>query len=130
MKKIRTLVAHNDEIIKNEIINSIKDLDFVEIVGTAVEGIETYNKIIDLKPEMVFTSYIFENMNGLEIIKKAKQELNNNLPVFNIIGQNINETELKEMIKLSGNKLNALINEPCKERTINIIKEYNEYLYK
>ena len=130
MKKIRTLVAHNDKIIKNEIINSIKDLDFVEIVGTAVEGIETYNKIIDLKPEMVFTSYIFENMNGLEIIKKAKQELNNNLPVFNIIGQNINETELKEMIKLSGNKLNALINEPCKERTINIIKEYNEYLYK
>ncbi len=44
---------------------------------------------------MVFTSYSFENMNGLEIIKKAKQELNNNLPVFNIIGQNINETELK-----------------------------------
>lgn len=130
MRKIRTLVAHNDEIIKNEIINSIKDLDFVEIVGTAVEGIETYNKIIDLKPEMVFTSYSFENMNGLEIIKKAKQELNNNLPVFNIIGQNINETELNEMIKLGGNKLNALINEPCKERTINIIKEYNEYLYK
>ena len=49
MRRIRTLVAHNDEIIKNEIINALKDLDFVEIVGTAVEGIETYNKIIDLK---------------------------------------------------------------------------------
>lgn len=130
MKKIRTLVAHNDKIIKNEIINSIKDLDFVEIVGTAVEGIETYNKIIDLKPEMIFTSYNLENMNGLEIIKKAKKELNDNLPVFNIIGQNINETELKEMVKLGGNKLNALINESCKERTINIINEYNEYVYK
>ena len=42
MNKIRTLIAHNDEIIKNEIVDSIKDLEFVEIVGTANCGKETY----------------------------------------------------------------------------------------
>lgn len=131
MNKIRTLIAHNDEIIKNEIVDSIKDLEFVEIVGTANCGKETYEKIINLKPEMVFTEYNFDNMNGLEIMKKSREKLEkNNVPFFNLIVDNINENELQEAVEIMGNKLNALVRKPYSERVINILKDYNEYLYK
>lgn len=131
MNKIRILVAHNDEVVKNEIVNSIKNLDFVEIVGTAKCGTETYEKILNLKPEMVFTKYDLDNMNGLEIMKKSKEELDkNSVPLFNLIVDNINENELQYVVEIMGNKLNALVREPYNERVINILKDYNEYLYK
>ncbi len=42
MRKIRTLIAHNDENVTNNIINTMKNLDYVEVVGTANNGKETY----------------------------------------------------------------------------------------
>ena len=57
MIKIRTVVAHNNEEIRNIIVNSISILEYVEVVGTATDGIETYNKIVELKPEIVFSEY-------------------------------------------------------------------------
>ena len=73
MKKIRTLIAHNDVNITNDIVKAIENLEYVDIVGTAKDGKETYNKIIDLKPEMVFAKYNMENMNGFEIAKSSKR---------------------------------------------------------
>jgi len=49
MGKIRTLIAHDDLNVTNDIINTMKNLDYVEVVGTANNGKETYNKIVDLK---------------------------------------------------------------------------------
>lgn len=128
MNKIKTLVAHNNEIIKNEIVDSIKDLEFVEVVGTADSGVETYEKIIKLKPEMVFTEYNFNNMNGLEIMKKSKETLKNAVPIFNMIVDEINDDELQEAVKIMGNKLNALVRKPYNERAIGIMNDYVEYI--
>ena len=43
MEKIRILIAHNDENVKNNIVNNIKNLNYAEVVGTASSGTETYN---------------------------------------------------------------------------------------
>ena len=59
MEKIRILIAHNDENVKNNIVNNIKNLNYAEVVGTASSGTETYNKIIDLKPEVVLQKLIW-----------------------------------------------------------------------
>ena len=85
MRKIRTLIAHNDENVTNNIVNNMKNLDYVEVVGTASNGKETYNKIIDLKPEVVFAKIDMDNMSSMEIIKKSKEDLRENVPVFNFI---------------------------------------------
>ena len=65
MGKIRTLIAHNDENVTNNIINTMKNLDYVEVVGTANNGKETYNKIVDLKPEVVFAKIDMEHMSSM-----------------------------------------------------------------
>ena len=128
MKKIRTLIAHNDVNITNDIVKAIENLEYVDIVGTAKDGKETYNKIIDLKPEMVFAKYNMENMNGFEIAKSSKEKLENNVPIFNmIIDNNVKEEEIDKVYDMIGNKLNSLITEPISDNIVNIINDYKEY---
>ena len=108
--KIRTLIAHNDINITNKIVDAIKKLDFVDIVGTAKDGTETYHKIVDLKPEMIFTKYAMDNMNGLDLVKSSKEKLENNIPIFNMIRDNkVQENEIDEMYDIIGRKLNSVI---------------------
>lgn len=128
MKKIRTLIAHNDVNITNDIVKAIENLEYVDVVGTAKDGKETYNKIIDLKPEMVFAKYNMENMNGFEIAKSSKEKLENNVPIFNmIIDNNVKEEEIDKVYDMIGNKLNSLITEPISDNIVNIINDYKEY---
>lgn len=128
MKKIRTLIAHNDVNITNDIVKAVENLEYVDIVGTAKDGKETYNKIIDLKPEMVFAKYNMENMNGFEIAKSSKEKLENNVPIFNmIIDNNVKEEEIDKIYDMIGNKLNSLITEPISNNIVNIINDYKEY---
>lgn len=128
MKKIRTLIAHNDVNITNDIVKAIENLEYVDVVGTAKDGKETYNKIIDLKPEMVFAKYNMENMNGFEIAKSSKEKLENNAPIFNmIIDNNVKEEEIDKVYDMIGNKLNSLITEPISNNIVNIINDYKEY---
>ena len=128
MKKIRTLIAHNDVNITNDIVKAIENLEYVDIVGTTNDGKETYNKIIDLKPEMVFAKFNMENMNGFEIAKSSKEKLENNVPIFNmIIDNNVKEEEIDKVYDMIGNKLNSLITEPISNNIVNIINDYKEY---
>ena len=130
--KIRTLVAYNDESVRENIINLIKGLEYVDLVGVATNGNDAYNKIIDLKPEMVFAGYNMPDINGLEIAIKTKENKNIETPIFNIFNDknDIPEQELQKTINVIGNKLNALIQEPYENRVEDIIKDFKEYKYK
>ena len=128
--KIRTLIAHNDINITNKIVDAIKKLDFVDIVGTAKDGTETYHKIVDLKPEMIFTKYAMDNMNGLDIVKSSKEKLENNIPIFNMIIDNkVQENEIDEMYDIIGRKLNSVISssDNISNSVVDIINQYNDY---
>ena len=128
--KIRTLIAHNDINITNKIVDAIKKLDFVDIVGTAKDGTETYHKIVDLKPEMIFTKYAMDNMNGLDLVKSSKEKLKNNIPVFNMIIDNkVQENEIDEMYDIIGKNLNSLISnsDNISNSVVDIINQYNDY---
>lgn len=128
MEKIRTVVAHNDENIRNSIINSISNLEYIEVVGTASDGIDAYNKIVELKPEIVFSKYNYNDMSGLELIKKTKEKLQDSFPSFNTIGE-IPDNELMEAIHITGNKLNACVIQPYDGSAKDIVKAYKEYKY-
>ena len=128
--KIRTLIAHNDINITNKIVDAIKKLDFVDIVGTAKDGTETYHKIVDLKPEMIFTKYAMDNMNGLDLVKSSKEKLENNIPIFNMIIDNkVQENEIDEMYDIIGRKLNSVISssDNISNSVVDIINQYNAY---
>ena len=81
-----------------------------------------------LKPEMVFAEYNFSDMPGLELIKKTKEELQDNFPSFNTIGE-IPDNELMEAINITGDKINACVMKPYDYNAKDIAKAYKEYKY-
>lgn len=128
MKKIRTVVAHNNEKIRQAIIDSIKDLDYIDIVGTASDGANTYKAIVNLKPEMVFSKYGFSDMSGLELVTKTKEKLQGNFPSFNSIGE-IPDNELMQVINITDKRLNACVRPPDYGVAKDIVEAYREYKY-
>lgn len=131
-ERIRTLIAHNDEKIRNNLIELLKRLDYVDVIGVATDGNDAYNKIVNLKPEMVFAQYDMHDINGLDVAIKTKKNTNIEIPIFNIFNDknDISESELEKTINIIGNKLNALIQEPYENRVQDIIKDYKEFKYK
>jgi len=118
VKKIKTFVLHSNEEIRNSIVNTINSLGYVDIVGTASENNEAYEKIVTLKPDMVFATY------NLDLIKKTKETLQESFPSFNTIGE-IPDEELIETVKITGSKLNASVTELNEVK--DIMEAYREY---
>lgn len=129
MGKIRTLIAHDNLNVTNDIINTMNNLGYVEIVGTAINSTEAYNKIIDLKPEIVFAKIDMDSMSSIELMKKSKEDLQDNIPIFNFITkQNVSSEYIKEAYNIIGRKLNPFVEEPINKLEINsIMKNYKEY---
>jgi len=128
MNKIKTLIAYDDEEVKNRIVSILKGIEDIEIVATTMNPVDTFNKIIEYKPEMVFAKYDFgTNMNGLDIIKQSKEALNDNVPAFNFIATDIPKEDYLEAKRIIGDKMNAIIKENTSGRYTDIISDYKEY---
>ena len=97
MEKIKTILVHNDsEVIENIKIN-IKNLDKVEVIATATNGKDALNKIINLKPDIVFTKFELEDMNGMDLLEKTSKKLYYETPKFKYISSKLTlKTDNKE----------------------------------
>lgn len=127
-EKIRTLIAHNEECIKDKIVSILAGIHEVEIVATSKSPEDTYNKILKYKPDMVFAKYDFgTNMNGLDIIKQSKEVLKDNVPAFNFIATDIPKEDYLEAKKIIGDKMNTIIREQTPTRYTGIIEDYIDY---
>ena len=117
MRKIRTLIAHNDENVTNNIVNNMKNLDYVEVVGTASNG------------KVVFAKIDMDNMSSMEIIKKSKEDLRENVPVFNFItNKSVSDEYMKEAYNIIGRNLNSFVTEPVDNIEIdNIMANYKQF---
>ncbi len=128
INRIKTLIAYDDDAIKDKIVNILNGIKDVEIVATSKSPEDTYNKIIKFKPEMVFAKYDFgTNMNGLDIIKQSKEALNDNVPAFNFIATDIPKEDFLEAKRIIGDKMNTIIREQNPVRYTGIIEDYKEY---
>ena len=128
MNKIKTLIAYDNEEIKNRLFNILNGITDVEVVATTNNAQDTYYKIIEHKPEMVFAKYDFgTEMNGLDIIKQSKDVLKDNVPAFNFIATDIPKEDFLEAKRIIGDKMNTIIREENPTRITGIIEDYKEY---
>lgn len=125
-EKVRVFIAHNNKKIVKNIISSIKELKYVEIIGTADNGEETIEKILITKPEFVFINYDFEDIDGFTIMQEISKKLNIESPVYNFFAKNISDDELMRLLKKC--KLNLWVNEDytC-EQYKELLKEYKQF---
>lgn len=128
LSKITILIAHNDKNVRNAIIKSISNFNYVDI-DIATNANETFEKIQELNPQMVFTQYNFETENGIDLITKVTE--NNKSPIFNLINnEEIPDDEIRELYD-NGININAIITDnprECKFRSKLIVKDFKELL--
>lgn len=75
-KKIKVVVADDTEIIVRNMKSIIESNPRVEEVITAFDGEDEINKIINLKPDLVFTDNQMPKKTGIEIIEEIKENSN------------------------------------------------------
>jgi len=71
---IRVLIVDDSLFIRTILRDLLKDSPEIEIVGTAVNGIDALAKIADLKPDVVTLDIEMPRMNGLEVLEALQKE--------------------------------------------------------
>lgn len=72
---INIVVAEDQQLILKDICNKISKCgDNINIIATAINGQDGYEKIIKFKPDIVFTDISMPILSGIDMIKKVKQE--------------------------------------------------------
>ena len=71
---IQVLIVDDSLFIRTILRDLLKDSPEIEIVGTAVNGIDALAKIADLKPDVVTLDIEMPRMNGLEVLEALRKE--------------------------------------------------------
>jgi two-component system, LytTR family, response regulator LytT len=69
---ISTLLADDEALATDESSSLLKDSADIEIVGTAANGPEAFEKIQDLEPELVFLDVQMPGLDGMSLIRKVR----------------------------------------------------------
>lgn len=70
MSKFKVFIANDDLKIIDSINSIFFDNERFEIVGTTQDGMEAYQKIMELEPDLAFVGDKMKNLNGPEIMEK------------------------------------------------------------
>jgi DNA-binding NarL/FixJ family response regulator len=74
METISILIADDHKIIHNGIVDILKPLEFLEIIGHAYNGQEACEKAIEIKPDIIFMDIAMPEMNGIEATRLIREE--------------------------------------------------------
>lgn len=111
---LKLLIADDEKAIR-ETISSLIDWDAldIELIGTAKDGIEAYNIILDQYPDIVLTDIRMPGLSGLDLIQKM-YEINKDTQFIILSGYN--EFEYAKTAMQYGVKHYLL--KPCSEQQI------------
>ena len=120
---LKLLIADDEKTIRETIRSFInwEALD-IEVVGTAKDGIEAYNMILDLYPDIVLTDIRMPGLSGLELIERM-HKINKDMQFIILSGYN--EFEYAKTAMQYGVRHYLL--KPCSEQQIiDSIKEIKQ----
>lgn len=75
---IKVLLIEDDPMVREVNRQFIERVNGFEIVGMAANGVEGFEKICELKPDLVFMDIFMPEQNGVDTLRKIRQE---NIPV-------------------------------------------------
>jgi DNA-binding NarL/FixJ family response regulator len=73
-KQLKVFITDDDSFFLGAIGLIIQEEEGMELVGTALNGLEALQKIPELKPDVVLMDIKMPKMNGIEAIKQLKQD--------------------------------------------------------
>jgi len=122
MEKIRVVIADDVEVITQSLKAVLEKDERIEVIGIANDGEEEWNKILELKPDLVFTDNQMPKLNGIQVIEKMFNSDIANKPKFVLVTAD-RDMELYNKAYKNGTIL--IINKPVDEKRIkDAIDEY------
>ena len=71
---LTTLVVDDEELARDELAFLLRDFPEIEILGTASNGLEAVQGILEREPELVFLDVQMPGMDGLGVIRQLKEK--------------------------------------------------------
>ncbi len=90
MEKIRVFIAEDDADWRERLCDYLDGRPNFEVIGTAEDGVEACSKIPELSPDVVILDVCMPYLDGLEVLKRIKQNNGKNSPaviITSAIGQ-------------------------------------------
>lgn len=80
-EKIKILIADDNIDFVSTVVTYLNSQEDIEIVGTAKDGVEAYNKIVETNPTIVLLDVIMPHLDGLGVLEKLETS-NVKKPIF------------------------------------------------
>src|SRR5260221_6265913 len=114
MGNIRVLIADDHDMVRKGIRTWLETETDIEIIGEADKGEAALAKVRSLKPDVLLLDLHFPDMNGLDVIRKLRDE-KNDTPILVMTGYE--KQRAKSVLEAGANGfLNKL---ETRERSIN-----------
>ena len=78
---ISTLLADDEPLATDELSYLLKEFPEIEIIGTAANGPEAVDKILDLEPDLVFLDVQMPGLDGMGVIRRLNEQ-GGHIPYF------------------------------------------------
>ena len=75
MKTRRIFLADDHKILRESLKHYLRQETTVDVVGVAANGLDAYNEIMHLKPEVAILDISMPQLNGLDLCRKLKLEM-------------------------------------------------------
>src|SRR5438093_1306038 len=63
------LIVDDDDISRLEVSQMVKEVPFLNLVGTASNAVDAFNYILNVEPDLIFLDVIMPGMTGLELLE-------------------------------------------------------------
>jgi len=122
MVNLKILIADDSKINNDMMKLHIEKCDGIEIVGIVEDGMQEYDLIKELQPDLVITDNQMPKMTGVDVIKKIAEETIEQKPAFLLAtGDMIKDLDFAKM------NLIGFVNKPVDyDRVLDIINNFKD----
>ena len=87
---IRVVVADDNEIMRNMIVDALSDDDMIEVVGEASDGMSAINIIRNTHPDVVLLDLVMPLVDGIGVIETISEDeaFKENKPNYIVVSVN------------------------------------------
>lgn len=79
MEKIKIIIADDNSEFVSTFVEFLSEQDDMEVIATAKDGLEAYDKITEMKPDVVLLDVIMPHLDGIGVLEKLNSS--GNMPI-------------------------------------------------
>lgn len=123
---IKVLIVDDNELSRDMLRESLQDEEDIVIVDIASDGMDAALKIEELRPDIVLVDLVMPRLDGIGLVKKIKDEMENEAPSFIMISGVSDEIAIKRAFS---NGISYYIIKPYNtEELVALIRELGNYV--